>query len=169
LEGFRNRFNFFYAIFSAGPSGDEATFEGMLVRKHEWESTTKKASNRSWDKVYCQLINKQLAAYKDQKHTKAETRSFFHNEQPIELEGASAAKASDYQKRPHVFRLKLANGGDYLYQCKDDDEMNTWIGRINNAAGGEGGSTPARAQTLPAQGARDEPKRRSFFTLGKKK
>merc|ERR1719266_621846 len=25
--------------------------EGMLVRKHEWESTTKKASNRSWEKL----------------------------------------------------------------------------------------------------------------------
>lgn len=28
------------------PSGDEDQLEGSLVRKHEWESTTKKASNR---------------------------------------------------------------------------------------------------------------------------
>lgn len=119
-------------------------------------------------------------------------KNYFHNEQPIDLDGASAAKASDYQKRPHVFRLKLANGGDYLFQCKDDvscpsfpdpvssktvlhvcsawlqDEMTTWINKINNAVGGDA-STPSRAQTLPAPGTREEPKRRSFFTLSKKK
>ena len=33
------------------PSGDSDAVEGTLTRKHEWESTTKKASNRSWDKV----------------------------------------------------------------------------------------------------------------------
>lgn len=49
------------------------------------------------------------------------------------------------------------------------DEMNNWIGRINAAIGGDAATSPARAQTLPAQGAREEPKRRSFFTLGKKK
>jgi spectrin beta len=141
----------------------------MLVRKHEWESTTKKASNRSWDKIFCVLSNKALAAYKDQKHAKADPKTYFHNEQPIDLDGASAAKASDYQKRPHVFRLKLANGGYYLYQCKDDDEMTTWINRINDAVGGDPGAPGGRAQTLPAPGERGEPKRRSFFTLSRKK
>lgn len=34
------------------PGGDSDAVEGTLTRKHEWESTTKKASNRSWDKVY---------------------------------------------------------------------------------------------------------------------
>ena len=33
------------------PAGEDGVIEGTLVRKHEWESTTKKASNRSWDKV----------------------------------------------------------------------------------------------------------------------
>lgn len=32
-------------------SSEEGVVEGILTRKHEWESTTKKASNRSWDKV----------------------------------------------------------------------------------------------------------------------
>lgn len=39
----------------ASPSGEYGAVEGVLTRKHEWESTTKKASNRSWDKV--SLIN----------------------------------------------------------------------------------------------------------------
>jgi len=51
------------------------------------------------------------------------------------------------------------------------DEMNNWIGRINTAAGSESAAAASRAQTMPAssEGRRDEPKRRSFFTLGKKK
>lgn len=33
------------------PAGEDGVIEGNLIRKHEWESTTKKSSNRSWDKV----------------------------------------------------------------------------------------------------------------------
>ena len=47
--------------------------------------------------------------------------------------------------------------------------MNLWLRKINNMSGQEGAS-PSRAQTLPADaGKRDEHKKRSFFTLGKKK
>ena len=37
-------------------TGEDGVIEGLLTRKHEWESTTKKASNRSWDKVNIFLI-----------------------------------------------------------------------------------------------------------------
>lgn len=36
---------------NTGAQGDASGAEGILVRKHDWESTTKKAANRSWDKV----------------------------------------------------------------------------------------------------------------------
>jgi len=146
--------------------------EGMLVRKHEWETTTKKASNRSWDKVYASLNPGYLAFYKDQKHAKADPSGYFHGEQPLDLAGSSLAVATDYTKKPNVFRLKLANGGEYLFQCHDSDEMNGWIDRISKATGGP--SVEARTQTLPAATAsssleRKEDKKRGLFTLGKKK
>ena len=49
--------------------------------------------------------------------------------------------------------------------------MNSWIECINAAAGSESAAASSGAQTMPAssEGRRDEPKRRSFFTLGKKK
>jgi len=49
--------------------------------------------------------------------------------------------------------------------------MNNWISRINASTGAESAATVSRAQTMPAssEGRRDEPKKRSFFTLGKKK
>lgn len=34
-----------------GAQGDASGAEGVLVRKHDWENTTKKSANRSWDKV----------------------------------------------------------------------------------------------------------------------
>jgi len=49
--------------------------------------------------------------------------------------------------------------------------MNSWISRINAAAGSDSTASSSRAQTMPAssEGRRDEPKKRGFFTLGKKK
>lgn len=38
-------------VWQIGAQGDASGAEGILVRKHDWESTTKKAANRSWDKV----------------------------------------------------------------------------------------------------------------------
>ena len=66
----------------------------------------------------------------------------------------------------NVFRL--ANGGDYLFQAQDDEQMNLWVNSINQQAQvhEEG---PGKSQTLPpGSEKKDEPKRRSFFTLKKK-
>jgi len=142
----------------------------MLNRKHEWESKVKKASSRSWDKVYVVLQSRTLLFYKDQKHARSEPGTYFHHEQPVDLDGASISTATDYMKRPHVFRLKLQSGSEYLFQCKNDEEMNSWITELKSAAGPEAESGAGHSMTLPPslEGKRDEPKRRSFLTLGRK-
>jgi spectrin beta len=148
--------------------GDE--MEGMLVRKHEWENTTKKAPNRSWDKVCVILRGTQIRFYKDIKAYKTSPDATYRGEVPIDVVGATAEIASDYKKKPHVFRLKLANCGEYLFQASSDEEMGAWVNAINQIAiedeGAAGGA--GRSQTLPEQGRKDEPKKRSFFTLKKK-
>jgi spectrin beta len=151
--------------------GDE--LEGMLVRKHEWESTTKKASNRSWDKVCVVLKGTTLGFFKDQKSYRSSPEGTYRGEVPVELLGGTAEIASDYTKKKHVFRLKLNNGGDYLFQASEEEEMTQWVNSINSVAeSGASASGSGRAQTLPVgQGERrpgDEPKKRSFFTLKKK-
>lgn len=78
----------------------------MLVRKHEWESTTKKASNRSWDKVYFVVRNQSLVAYKDQRTAKSSPEQLYKGESPLDLKGASVSVATDYTKKKHVFRVK---------------------------------------------------------------
>merc|ERR1719211_790446 len=148
--------------------GDE--MEGMLVRKHEWENTTKKAPNRSWDKVCVILRGTQIRFYKDIKAYKTTPDATYRGEVPIDVVGATAEIASDYKKKPHVFRLKLATNGEYLFQASNDEEVGAWVNAINQIAiedeGAAGGA--GRSQTLPEQGRKDEPKKRSFFTLKKK-
>merc|ERR1712106_214643 len=151
--------------------------EGMLVRKHEWESTTKKASNsslssigisrRSWDRICVVLKGTQILFYRDQKTYRTRPEETFRSELPVDLIGGTAEVAADYTKKKHVFRLRLANGGDYLFQAGDDDQMNVWVNSINQQAHvPEEGS--GKSQTLPpGSEKKDEPKRRSFFTLKK--
>ena len=55
-----------------------------------------------------------------------------------------------------------------MFQAVDDEQMNLWVDVISRQAQGleEG---PGKSQTLPPESEKkDEPKRRSFFTLKKK-
>merc|ERR1719232_1107204 len=156
------------SIRSGQRDGDE--LEGMLVRKNEWENTTKKASNRSLEKMCVVIKGTKMLFYKDQKSYRSSPDNMYRGESPMELQNGTAEVASDYTKKRHVFRLKLSNGGESLFQASDDDEMSQWVESINAVANPGSGSGAGRAQTLPAGERRpgDEPKKRSFFTLKKK-
>lgn len=101
LPLFKIKFNF---TEQRSPTDDE--FEGVLQRKHEWESTTKKASNRSWHKVYMVVRGQSLFVYTDQKSYKAAPDQPYKGESPLDLRGATITVASDYTKKKHVFRVK---------------------------------------------------------------
>ncbi|KAG9267046.1 spectrin beta chain, non-erythrocytic 1 isoform X1, partial [Astyanax mexicanus] len=143
-----------------GQDSPSAQLEGLLHRKHEWEGHNKKASNRSWHNVYCVINNQEMGFYKDNKN--AGQGIPYHNEIPVSLKDAVCEVAVDYKKKKHVFK-RVTDGNEYLFQAKDDEEMNTWIQAIQNATTGSSASdkseiTPSnqstpvssRAQTLPA-------------------
>ncbi|NXK56162.1 SPTB2 protein, partial [Chauna torquata] len=166
-----------------------AQMEGFLHRKHEWETHSKKASSRSWHNVYCVINNQEMGFYKDSKA--AASGIPYHNEIPVSLKEAVCEIAVDYKKKKHVFKLRLTDGNEYLFQAKDDEEMNTWIQAITTAISSDKievspttQSTPAssRAQTLPASvtitsesspGKREKDKEKDkekrFSLFGKKK
>ncbi|XP_028968283.1 spectrin beta chain-like [Galendromus occidentalis] len=159
---------------STSAGGDDYLQEGSLLRKHEWESTIKRAQNRSWEKVYLGLratpTVQQLGCHKDAKHMKSEPLNYFKGEQPISLAQASADIASDYKKKKHVFRLKCQSGAEFLFQAKDDDEMNIWINNLRKAismAGGAGPSGSSKSQTMPAGPGSEEQHRKKggFLTF----
>ncbi|XP_056909732.1 spectrin family protein isoform X3 [Takifugu flavidus] len=168
-------------------SGPE-TMEGMLNRKQEMESHSKKAATRSWQNVYCVLRKGSLGFYKDGKS--ASNGIPYHGEVPISLAEAVCEVAHDYKKRKHVFKLRLGDGKEFLFQAKDEAEMSSWIRSILGSVPSGGGDSPggpralSRAMTMPpispssAEGGgvtmrnkdgkdKDREKRFSFF--GKKK
>ncbi|XP_029703769.1 spectrin family protein isoform X4 [Takifugu rubripes] len=168
-------------------SGPE-TMEGMLNRKQEMESHSKKAATRSWQNVYCVLRKGSLGFYKDGKS--ASNGIPYHGEVPISLAEAVCEVAHDYKKRKHVFKLRLGDGKEFLFQAKDEAEMSSWIRSILASVPSGGGDSPggpralSRAMTMPpispssAEGGgvtmrnkdgkdKDREKRFSFF--GKKK
>ncbi|EHH55573.1 hypothetical protein EGM_04807 [Macaca fascicularis] len=167
-----------------------AQMEGFLNRKHEWEAHNKKASSRSWHNVYCVINNQEMGFYKDAKT--AASGIPYHSEVPVSLKEAVCEVALDYKKKKHVFKLRLNDGNEYLFQAKDDEEMNTWIQAISSAISSDKHevsastqSTPAssRAQTLPTSvvtitsesspGKREKDKEKDkekrFSLFGKKK
>ncbi|GAA6102245.1 spectrin family protein isoform X2 [Tachysurus ichikawai] len=169
---------------------DAATeaMEGILCRKHEMESQGKKAANRSWQNVYCVLRKGSLGFYKDNKS--ASNGIPYHGEVPISLNEATCEIALDYKKRKHVFKLKLGDGKEFLFQAKDEAEMSSWIRSIHSSmpASNDDDMSPAppltRAMTMPPMSPsegegggvtmrnkegkeKDREKRFSFF--GKKK
>ncbi|PAA46340.1 hypothetical protein BOX15_Mlig013263g8 [Macrostomum lignano] len=162
-----------------------AKLEGPLARKHEWDQAGKKAQHRSWQQIYVVLEAGHLRFYKDQRYAKERPQDTYHHEAPLDLNGASSAPAPDYNKRPHVFRLKMASGAEYLFQARSEAEMTDWVTRVNAAAGATP-TTAARAATLPpagagagpsgatpggagAPGAGESAGKKRFFTLGRKK
>ena len=64
------------------------------------------------------------------------------------------------------FLFRLSSGAEFLLQAHDDSEMQQWVGSLKAQCDQTG--TESRSQTLPASSQKDEPKRRSFFTLKKK-
>ncbi|CAF1402123.1 unnamed protein product, partial [Adineta steineri] len=104
--------------------------EGFLTRKHEWEGYERKATHRTWEKYYCVLTSSRLSFYKDAKHLK--TGRQVSDDLILDV-SANVAPAVDYHKRHNVFRLKLQGGNEYLFQARDNIEMNEWIMTINNS------------------------------------
>ncbi|OZC09778.1 hypothetical protein X798_03181 [Onchocerca flexuosa] len=138
-------------------------FEGVLIRKHTYESLDRKASSRSWEKVYAVLRGSQLAFFKDQKHM--EENTLFRGEEPLNLEGCSISIAAEYTKKKNVLSLKFMNGAEYLLQTASDEDMGRWLRRLQLATG-QSEEEAARLQTLPVEGPSKAKK--GFFSRGKK-
>ncbi|KAJ8266420.1 hypothetical protein GJAV_G00130220 [Gymnothorax javanicus] len=124
------------------------TMEGMLYRKQEMESHNKKAASRSWQNVYCVLRKGSLGFYKDNKS--ATNGMPYHGEVPISLTDAVCEVAHDYKKRKHVFKLRLGDGKEFLFQAKDEAEMSSWIRSILSSIPAGGGGAGERSPGGPA-------------------
>uniref|UniRef100_A0A3B4FBW8 Spectrin beta chain n=2 Tax=Pundamilia nyererei TaxID=303518 RepID=A0A3B4FBW8_9CICH len=161
--------------------GQPVLQEGMLSRKHDVEGSGKKASNRSWNNLYCVLKPGQLSVYKDAKSFGHGTT--YHGEDPLPLTNANWEILTNYKKKKHVAKLRLGDGSEFLFQCKDEEELQRWSQAMEKAvqplaAEEASGPSGAKAQSLPppsSSAALPEPssakkdKEKKFSRFAKKK
>ncbi|XP_045678064.1 spectrin beta chain, erythrocytic [Phyllostomus hastatus] len=149
--------------------GHSVQMEGYLGRKHDLEGPNKKASNRSWNNLYCVLRNSELTFYKDAKNLALGVP--YHGEEPLALRHAICEIAANYKKKKHVFKLRLSNGSEWLFHGKDEEEMLSWLQGVSTAIN-ESQSIRTKAQSLPlpsitgpdtSVGKKEKEKRFSFF------
>ncbi|XP_075714722.1 PH and SEC7 domain-containing protein 4-like isoform X2 [Rhinoderma darwinii] len=130
LLSIRKKSNPFVDI--AAPDPDAPVYkQGMLCRKVHAHIDGKKTpwGKRGWKSFHTVLKGMLLFLLKD------EYRSDFQfPEEVISVHHSLAERASEYTKRPHVFRLQTADWRVFLFQTPTLEEMNSWITRINLVA-----------------------------------
>ncbi|CAH3128631.1 unnamed protein product [Porites lobata] len=124
----------------------EDKMEGYLYRKPTMDAPNRKAPIRQWKQFYVILQDQVLHFYKDQKTARAENEAA-HSMPTAE---SYVEVATDYTKRKNVFRFRSNTGQEFLFQAKDDDDMNLWIRRIKESYGKE--STPERKSEKRSSG-----------------
>ncbi|XP_053573768.1 PH and SEC7 domain-containing protein 4 [Bombina bombina] len=104
---------------------------GMLSRKVHADTDGKKTpwGKRSWKAFYTVLKGMLLFFLKDEYRL-----DFQSPEEVISVHHSLAERASEYTKRPHVFRLQTADWRVFLFQAQTAEEMNSWIVHINLVA-----------------------------------
>ncbi|XP_056427259.1 PH and SEC7 domain-containing protein 4-like isoform X2 [Hyla sarda] len=105
--------------------------QGMLFRKVHADIDGKKTpwGKRRWKSFHIVLKGMLLFLLKDEYRL-----DFQFPEEVISVHHSLAERASEYTKRPHVFRLQTADWRVFLFQAQTSEEMNSWITRINLVA-----------------------------------
>ncbi|XP_066037705.1 PH and SEC7 domain-containing protein 3 isoform X2 [Chamaea fasciata] len=108
---------------------------GFLARKIHADMDGKKTprGKRGWKTFYAVLKGTILYLQKDEyKPEKALSEEDLKN--AVSVHHALASKATDYEKKPNVLKLKTADWRVLLFQAQSQEEMQTWINKINCVA-----------------------------------
>ncbi|XP_038180855.1 PH and SEC7 domain-containing protein 3 isoform X2 [Arvicola amphibius] len=108
---------------------------GFLARKIHADMDGKKTprGKRGWKTFYAVLKGTVLYLQKDEyKPEKALSEEDLKN--AVSVHHALASKATDYEKKPNVFKLKTADWRVLLFQTQSPEEMQGWISKINCVA-----------------------------------
>ncbi|XP_013859141.1 PH and SEC7 domain-containing protein 1 [Austrofundulus limnaeus] len=102
--------------------------EGFLQRKIHADINGKRTpwGKRGWKMFYGVLKGMVLYLQKNDY-----PRDQMNSEEVVSVHHCLAERASDYTKKPHVFRLQTADWRVFLFQASSKMEMNSWINRIN--------------------------------------
>ncbi|OBZ87260.1 Protein transport protein sec73 [Choanephora cucurbitarum] len=149
------------------------TKAGILDRKYDLLQGGKKATARGWRPLGVILSGSQiiffadLVAYQQWLETGSPTNSSFHSLssniptpaylRPVQIISLSYAVCicdEQYTKYPHVFRLIVGDGQQFLMRAEDDQDMEDWMLKINYAATIK--TTGVRLQSKSKESRREE-------------
>ncbi|CAM5146667.1 unnamed protein product [Natator depressus] len=108
---------------------------GFLARKIHADMDGKRTprGKRGWKTFYAVLKGTVLYLQKDE--YKPEKVLFEEDlKNAVSVHHALASKATDYEKRPNVLKLKTADWRVLLFQAQSPEEMQAWINKINCVA-----------------------------------
>eukprot|EP01137_Pigoraptor_chileana_P033318 Opistho-2@24015 len=101
------------------PSIFQCDKEGYLYRKHDVAADGKKSANRVWFKYYVALAGSDLFFFRDH----LEPLQGKRHVAKMTVKGSISDIAFNYKKKKHVFRLKMPNGDEFLFQATDHGDM----------------------------------------------
>nr|XP_020451184.1 PH and SEC7 domain-containing protein 2 isoform X2 [Monopterus albus] len=108
---------------------------GVMTRKSHADMDGKRTprGRRGWKKFYAVLKGMILYLQKDEYKPDADI-SEVDLKNAVRIHHALATRATDYSKRANVLKLKTSDWRVYLLQAPSEEEMMSWIFRINLVA-----------------------------------
>ncbi|XP_054890313.1 PH and SEC7 domain-containing protein 2 isoform X2 [Poeciliopsis prolifica] len=108
---------------------------GVLTRKSDADMDGKRTpkGRRGWKKFYAVLKGMILYLQKDEYKPDSDI-SEADLKNAVRIHHALATRATDYSKKPHVLKLKTSDWRVFLLQAPSEEEMMSWIFRINLVA-----------------------------------
>lgn len=106
--------------------------KGYVMRKCCLDPGGKRTplGKRGWKMFCATLRDLVLYLHKDEQgFRKNQLYESLHNS--IRIHHSLAAKATDYTKKQHVFRLQTADQAEYLFQTGDAKELQSWVDTLN--------------------------------------
>ncbi|RIB10714.1 hypothetical protein C2G38_2205385 [Gigaspora rosea] len=126
-------------------SGAPYAKEGLLVRKHYWDSTSKRAKDKYWKECFVVVEKGEIRMYKfDTQNSTGSSgagaigggnwmaNATVMGEVNLRHTITNALPPPGYNRsRPHVFALSMPNGGLYFFQAGTAELVDEWVSTCN--------------------------------------
>ncbi|GES88323.1 hypothetical protein RCL_jg5237.t1 [Rhizophagus clarus] len=127
-------------------SGAPYAKEGLLVRKHYWESTNKRSKDKGWKECFVIVEKGDIKMYKFETNSSNSSvgttgaigggnwmsSAILMGEVNLRHTITNALPPPGYNRsRPHVFALSMPNGGLYFFQAGTAELVNEWVATCN--------------------------------------
>nr|CAG8472336.1 2613_t:CDS:10 [Entrophospora candida] len=126
-------------------SGAPYAKEGLLFRKHFWESSNKRSKDKNWKECFVVVEKGELRLYKFDSHGSNSSAGVGAMGGGNWMENATALgeitlchtitnslPPPGYNRsRPHVFALSIPNGGLYFFQAGTAELVEEWVSTCN--------------------------------------